>query len=176
MFEILYNKKYYVDKNFLTPFQTRSLPEIIYNFDNNIQNKKLYTLIMYNPDTKHGDYIHWLVVNIKYSIKNGDVLIEYKGPQPPMNTEIHRYIFILFVQNNIVNINNFKNLNRITNFQDLLNRLQISNNAISSNYFLSQYQYGGRKYQTKTKIKINKTRNKRINTKKYKIKTYKINY
>lgn len=166
MFEITYNKNK-VDNNFLTPFQTNNQPRVSYNFDNN----KFYTLIMYDPDTKHGDYIHWLIVNIKNNVKNGDILINYKGPAPPINTGIHRYIFILFEQEEKFNIKDLPYFDRIINIQKLFNILNLIKNPIEIKYFTSKYLNGGNKilnyktYKKNYKINNKKKKNKTIKNK-----------
>ena len=137
MFEIIYNNNSIVNKNFLSKTETNNPPDVTLALNNN----DLYTLIMFDPDTKFGDYIHWLLINItlKGNIKYGDIIIPYKGPAPPINTGIHRYIFLLFKQATFINPNNFKNLNRVMSLQDLLKSLDLKSNPIYTNYFTSKY-------------------------------------
>lgn len=171
MFTIKYDNKL-VNKQYLTPNETSMKPTISYNFEND----KLYTLIMYDPDTPYGDYIHWTIINIKNNVDNGIDVIPYKGPSPPKNTGFHRYIFLLFEQDKLINennINNIKQLERNIELINLLNKLNI-NKEITSQYFISQFQSGS--YQKKNKkIKKSKKTRKSKNPKKPKNITYKIN-
>ena len=156
MFEVKYNKNF-VNRNFLTPIQTSKQPEILYKFNDN----KLYSLIMYDPDTKHGDYLHWLIVNIRENINDGNILIPYKGPSPPINTGIHRYIFMIINQDSVININNIPKFDRIITIQKLFNILNLRNNPIEVQYFTSKYQDGGKKkYKTKRKRNFRNKKNK----------------
>jgi protein FLOWERING LOCUS T len=69
------------------------------------QLKKLYTLMMVDPDAPSPDkptareWLHWLVVNIsQLDVDQGIDLCEYMGPAPLEGT--HRYVFLLFEQPN----------------------------------------------------------------------------
>ena len=85
-----------VANNFFTPEQT--LYEPIVSFKG-LTTNKLYSLIMADPNAVGGNRIHWLVVNISDSnLKNGKILLEYKGPAPPQGSGIHNYIFLLYEQ------------------------------------------------------------------------------
>jgi phosphatidylethanolamine-binding protein (PEBP) family uncharacterized protein len=164
MLNIKYNN-IVINKQYLTPNETKMQPIIEYNFENN----KLYTLLMYDPDTPHGDYIHWTIVNIKNNIKNGNTLISYKGPSPPKNTGIHRYIFLLFEQDKLLDEMKMKNIMKLERnivLIELLNKLNIFNKEITSQYFTSQYQNGS--YQTCNKKKQLNKFNKSIKAKKQK--------
>jgi len=62
--------------------------------------KKYSSLIMYDPDSVKGIFIHWLVINIpnnnNTNINNGNALKPYYPPSPPIGTGKHRYIFKLY--------------------------------------------------------------------------------
>lgn len=46
------------------------------------------------------EFRHWLVGNIpEENIAKGEILAEYVGPAPPKNTGKHRYVFLLYKQN-----------------------------------------------------------------------------
>ena len=163
MFQI----KYYngiINKQFLTPLQTKQQPNVFYDFVPN----ELYTLIMYDPDTPHGDYVHWLIINIKDNIKNGEIIIPYKGPAPPMNTGIHRYIFLLFRQQAIIKKSNLKDIETNIQFNNLLDKLSLINKSIEQIYFTSKYQSGGKKMKI---MKSKKFKSKKNKTKKIKNKS-----
>jgi phosphatidylethanolamine-binding protein (PEBP) family uncharacterized protein len=52
------------------------------------------TLIMYDPDTSSGTYLHYLVINIPNgNISSGDTIVSYAPPTPPPGSGTHRYIF-----------------------------------------------------------------------------------
>jgi phosphatidylethanolamine-binding protein (PEBP) family uncharacterized protein len=65
----------------------------------------LYTLCMTDPDApsrkdpKFGEFKHWLVVNIPgLQINKGETLAAYVGSGPPKNTDLHRYVFLVYKQ------------------------------------------------------------------------------
>lgn len=163
MLKINYNN-IVIDKQYLTPSQTKQQPNINFNFEPNTY----YTLIMYDPDTLMGDYMHWIIMNIKGNINNGDTLFPYKGPSPPINTGIHRYIFFIFKQNTIINKLNISVKERNIKLSILLNKLQLKSQPLSEIYFTSKYQSAGYKKKFHNKLKINrKTKNiKKIKNKK----------
>jgi len=46
------------------------------------------------------EFRHWLVGNIpEENIAKGEILAEYVGPAPPKNTGKHRYVFLVYKQN-----------------------------------------------------------------------------
>uniref|UniRef100_A0A8D8LZJ2 Protein D1 n=1 Tax=Cacopsylla melanoneura TaxID=428564 RepID=A0A8D8LZJ2_9HEMI len=64
-----------------------------------------YTLVMVDPDAPSrqnptlGEFRHWLVVNIPAgNITLGETITAYTGPDPPVGTGFHRYIFYLYRQ------------------------------------------------------------------------------
>lgn len=147
-------KNTFVDGQFLTILQTKPQPFIEYNFDTN----KIYTFIMYDPDTPFGDYIHWFIVNIKNNISNGKTILQYKGPSPPKDTGIHRYIFLLFEQSNMINTLYLEKIERNIPLKVILNKLNTTLIPITKNYFTSKYQSGGNKRRTTKTILKKKTR------------------
>ncbi|XP_051172358.1 protein D1-like [Leptopilina boulardi] len=86
--------------NELTPTETKNIPHIDYKHDGGL----LYTLSMTDLDAPvrgyNREWQHWLVGNIpENSVAKGEVLTEYFGPAPPKNAKPHRYVFLLFKQN-----------------------------------------------------------------------------
>jgi len=65
----------------------------------------LYTLVKVDPDAPSkgahpGAWRHWLVVNIPgKDVSKGEVITPYMGPQPPKDSGLHRYVFLLYKQN-----------------------------------------------------------------------------
>jgi len=64
-----------------------------------------YTLVKVDPDAPsrenhyNREWRHWLVVNIPGSdISKGEVLAPYAGPHPSKGSGLHRYVFLLYKQ------------------------------------------------------------------------------
>ncbi len=151
--EIYYNNKKIVNDEFLKPSKTQTKPNIEYNFNPNI----LYTLIMYDPDAVNGTHVHWLVTNIENNINNGKILLSYQGPAPPAKTGKHRYIFELYKQAELLNVEPFEE--RSISINLLKNKLNLSN-YISKIQFISQNESGGKNKKTK-KRRNNKKKTRR---------------
>lgn len=63
------------------------------------------TKLLEDPDApsrkepKFGEWHHWIVVNIPgNNLSNGDTLLEYVGAGPPIDTDLHRYVFLVYKQ------------------------------------------------------------------------------
>lgn len=83
----------------------KSAPDI--NYDSEADS--FYTLIMIDPDApgpkkpKYRGILHWLVGNIPFNrINDGETICEYLGSAPPENTGQHRYIFLLYKQESLL--------------------------------------------------------------------------
>lgn len=76
-------------------------------------------LIMHDPDSVNGDFVHWLMWDIPPSTKaitansvpvgavqgaNGSGQPKYMGPCPPAGTGTHRYMFELYALDDLVNL------------------------------------------------------------------------
>jgi phosphatidylethanolamine-binding protein (PEBP) family uncharacterized protein len=66
----------------------------------------LFTLIKVDPDAPSRssatsrEWRHWLIVNIPGNdISKGEVVTPYMGPNPPKDSGLHRYVFLLYKQN-----------------------------------------------------------------------------
>lgn len=86
--------------NELTPTKVKDIPEVHYDHEDGV----LYTLVMTDPDVSPQDpnreVKHWIVGNIPGgSISQGEVLAEYVGSAPPQGTGLHRYVFLVYKQN-----------------------------------------------------------------------------
>lgn len=86
----------------LTPTETMRQPMVKWKSE---KNKAFYTLIMTDPDAPSRktptmrEWHHWMVVNIPGSdLRQGEIMTEYIGPAPPKDTDLHRYVFLLFKQ------------------------------------------------------------------------------
>ncbi|XP_076295060.1 protein D2 [Lasioglossum baleicum] len=99
--EVNYGDKVVELGNELTPTDTQQIPGIHYKHEGGV----LYTLVMTDPDapTRKGynrEFRHWLVGNIpEENVAKGEVLAEYVGPAPPKGTGKHRYVFLVYKQN-----------------------------------------------------------------------------
>ena len=125
--------------------QTSDIPNIKYNGDLD----KLYTIIMYDPDAKNKDYIHFIDINIpKGNITNGQIILSYKQPTPPPKSGIHRYIFLLFEQNGIIS---YQKINDRDISLDKIKSIFNLENLKSSVFFTSKNMVGGKKTRSKKK-------------------------
>ncbi|XP_012266194.2 protein D2-like [Athalia rosae] len=85
----------------LTPTEVKHVPEIHYEHEGGV----LYTLVMTDPDVPNTrgynrEFQHWVVGNIpEDSVAKGEVLTAYVGSGPPKGSGLHRYIFLLYKQN-----------------------------------------------------------------------------
>ena len=147
--EIYYNNKKLKNDEFLKPSETQIEPKIKYNFNLN----KLYTLIMYDPDAVNGTHVHWLVTNINENINNGKILLPYQGPAPPAKTGKHRYIFELYEQSEMLNVEPLEQ--RSISINLLRNKLNLLN-YISKIKFISKNESGGKHKKTKRRKRNNK--------------------
>ena len=152
--ELYYNNRKVLNDEFLKPSETQIQPELKFNFDSN----NLYTLIMYDPDSVSGTHIHWLVININNNIKNGKILLPYKGPAPPPKSGKHRYTFELYEQENMLNLEPFEN--RIITINSLKNQLNIVDNYIAKIKFISQNESGGKSRRRSRKSRSRKSRSR----------------
>lgn len=89
--------------NELTPTQVKDEPKV--SFD--AKADQLYTLAMVDPDApsrkepKFREILHFLVANIPgKDVAKGDILAEYVGSGPPQGTGMHRYVFLVYRQDN----------------------------------------------------------------------------
>jgi phosphatidylethanolamine-binding protein (PEBP) family uncharacterized protein len=154
--EVYYNNKLVNNNEFLKPSETLFKPEIKYSFENN----KLYTLLMHDPDSIHGNRFHWIVINIVNDIKNGEHLLSYVGPAPPPKTGMHHYIFELYEQDGSIDM---KLEERNIPMDFVKKMLNIAGEPISVVQFISKNQSGGKR---KKRTKRKKTKGKR--TRRYK--------
>ena len=152
--EIYYNNKKIKNDEFLKPSETQVEPKIKYDFNLN----NLYTLIMHDPDAVNGNRVHWLVTNIKNNINNSKALLPYVGPAPPAKTGKHRYIFELYKQSEMLNVEPLGE--RSISINSLRNKLNLSN-YISKIQFISQNESGGKHKKTKKRKSNNKKTKKR---------------
>ena len=112
------------------------------------------SLIMYDPDSVKGIFIHWLVINIPINANNinsGQIIKSYYKPSPPPKTGKHRYMFELYSHVNKLQVDTHKEIN----YSNISKLLSGNPNAklVKKLVFLSE-----NKSQTGGKTYINKRR------------------
>lgn len=143
---------------FMTPQKTASEPHIVYDIAPN----KLYTLILHDPDSIRGEYIHWLKVNVNI-VNSGNTILDYAGPTPPPGTGTHRYIFLLLEQD--TPIISKDEIERTLSLNQIFSILGIETpREKATTFFTSKYTSGSKG----GKKRINKTRKIRHHSKKNK--------
>lgn len=89
--------------NELTPTQVKDKPQVTWNAEKDTY----YTLVMTdldassraNPELR--EIRHWLVMNIPgCSIEDGDEIIEFIGSGAQRGTDLHRYVYLVYKQQN----------------------------------------------------------------------------
>ena len=115
---------------------------------------KYSSLIMYDPDSVKGIFIHWLVINIPINANNissGQIIKSYYKPSPPTKTGKHRYMFELYSHANKLQLDTQKEIN----YNNVSKILSGNPNAklVKKLVFLSE-----NKSQTGGKTYINKRR------------------
>ncbi len=151
--EVYYNNKLVNNNEFLKPSETQFKPEIKYSFENN----KLYTLLMRDPDSIHGNSFHWIAINIVNDIKNADDLLSYTGPAPPPKTGMHHYIFELYEQERNIDVK-LEERNIPMNF---VKKMLNIGEPISVIQFISKNQSGGKRKKRSKRKRNNKKKTKR---------------
>jgi hypothetical protein len=138
------------------PYQEINLPQTINQPTVTISpnSTQLSSLIMYDPDSVKGIFIHWLVINIpknSTNINDGTFIKKYYKPSPPPKTGKHRYIFELYYHANPLIIVPNENID----YDSASKILSKNPNAtfVKRLVFLSENenntQSGGRKYKNK---------------------------
>jgi phosphatidylethanolamine-binding protein (PEBP) family uncharacterized protein len=145
---IKYNNKTIKNGQFLTPQEAGVKPYITHNKNP----KKLYTLIVHDPDAPAGNHLHWIIINIPgLHINKGMQLLSYKSPHPPPKSGTHHYIFQLFKQKQ--KIDKSLMFKRIMPQQDVLAKFDnIIGKPIDTGHFTSAFT------NTKTVGRKSKTR------------------
>ncbi|KAG1463804.1 hypothetical protein G6F46_002576 [Rhizopus delemar] len=127
--------------NFIAPSESVEAPRISFaNSDRHSQ----YTLLLIDPDVptkedpSNGPFRHWAVVNIPSSgnLAVAGQLSTYIGPQPPVNSGYHRYIFLLYKQASVNKL--FQSLPTNRTFFDYNTFAQQNDlKLVSTNFFMS---------------------------------------
>ncbi|XP_035608838.1 39S ribosomal protein L38, mitochondrial-like [Oncorhynchus keta] len=85
--------------NHLTPTEAAEAPQVSFEAEEG----SIWTLLLTSPDEhlldSEGEYVHWLVGNIPGgAVTSGEELCPYLAPIPAKGTGFHRYVYILFRQ------------------------------------------------------------------------------
>ena len=90
----------------MTPLSVRDEPTVTWP----VKARQYYTLAMVDSDAPsrerpiYGEYLHWLVVNIPgTNLAGGKTLAHYVGSAPPLNSGLHRYVFLVYKQSGLLN-------------------------------------------------------------------------
>ncbi|XP_017082727.1 protein D3 [Drosophila eugracilis] len=136
--------------NELTPTQVKDQPIVDWS---GLEGKSnLVTLLMVDPDAptrqdpKFREILHWAVVNIPGSNvdpSGGYPLAAYVGSGPPEGTGLHRYIFLLYRQENKIeetpSISNTTRAGRLNfNAREFAAKHGLGE-PIAANYYQAQY-------------------------------------
>ena len=131
------NNKLYKNNLFISIEEASIKPKIILRKNK----KKIYTLLMFDPEAVGGNKIHWLIVNIiNDDISSGNTLIKYKGPTPPKGSGIHHYTFVLAEQKELIQTNNLEFKTRFIKLNKLFKKLGVNKNNFTPTiikYFVS---------------------------------------
>ncbi|EDW24561.1 GL24219 [Drosophila persimilis] len=104
--QVMYGGNLFVEQgNALTPTQVKDEPKVTWESDEGQERDTLLTLLMVDPDApsradpEFREILHWAMVNIPGDDPcRGYALAEYIGAGPPLNTGLHRYVFLLYRQ------------------------------------------------------------------------------
>ena len=113
-------------------FKTIAQPKVTIN---NIPSQ-YSSLIMYDPDSVKGIFIHWLIINIPKNsnvISSGTYIKNYYKPSPPPKTGKHRYIFELYRHDAPIHVSN-----KEVSYQDISEILKKNATLVKRLAFLSE--------------------------------------
>eukprot|EP00483_Globobulimina_turgida_P005991 UN06001 len=99
--EVEFNNKLIEPAQELSPSESSIQPHVRWK---GVKDKN-YTLMMVDPDPPSRrapflkDILHWMVINIPSNeLQKGITLASYRGPGPPPFTGLHRYVLLLYEQ------------------------------------------------------------------------------
>ena len=109
------------------------------------------SLIMYDPDSVKGIFIHWLIINIpknSNAISSGTSIKKYYKPSPPPKTGKHRYIFELYRHDLPIQVSE-----KEVSYQDISKILKKNATLVKRLAFLSENksQMGGSRQSRRTR-------------------------
>ena len=91
--------------NIVKPSEASQAPDVKFKS----KDSSLWTLVMTGLDSHFqsdsDQYLHWMVTNIRGGdVASGDVVCEYLQPFPAFGTGYHRYSFVLFKQEAVIDV------------------------------------------------------------------------
>jgi len=96
-----------LDNAELTPTETKDLPTVTWT-----GKSELYAVFLTDPDAISREqpifreFVHFAALNVKATVINanscGDVALEYAGPAPPYNSGLHRYVWLIYSQEELM--------------------------------------------------------------------------
>ncbi|KAH8382307.1 hypothetical protein KR009_002857 [Drosophila setifemur] len=130
----------------LTPTQVKDQPTVEFDADAG----SLYTLLVVDPDApsredpKFRELLHWLVINIPGNkVSEGQTVAEYIGAGPREGTGLHRYVFLVFKQNEKITTDKFVSKTSRTGRINVKARDYIQKYSfggpVAGNFFQAQY-------------------------------------
>jgi len=105
--------------NIIKPYEASAQPEVTWSS----KEDDIWCLVLTGLDThlteENQEYVHWMVANIKGSdISSGQQLFNYLQPFPPHGTGYHRYAFVLYKQEQHIDVSGFTNDQSTTNLSE----------------------------------------------------------
>ncbi|KAH0554886.1 protein D2-like [Cotesia glomerata] len=117
--------------NNFTLLKTIIRPEVSYEF----QEGEYYALVMLDADPFSekclfgGEFLMWLVVNIRDKVRNGEEIVGYRHPSPLPGTGVHRCPILLYKQSKKISFDE-----RSDSPFDIHNRLFFSTKSFAKKY------------------------------------------
>lgn len=97
----LYMPVYY--GNVIKPREAKFVPTVKFESNENDMWTLAFTSLDGHLTEANKEYVHWFVSNIPGNhVEKGDTLVEYLQPFPPKGTGFHRYVYVLYKQNKMI--------------------------------------------------------------------------
>jgi len=105
--------------NIIKPHEATAQPEVTWS----CKEDDIWCLVLTSLDShfteENQEYVHWMVANIKGSdLSSGQELFNYLQPFPPHGTGYHRYAFVLYKQDQHIDVSGFTNDKSTTNLSE----------------------------------------------------------
>lgn len=138
--------------NHLLPEEVVECPTVTWETEENC----LYSIMMIDLDSPTSannilsPWLHWLIINVSGSnldLRQADLVAQYVGVSPPIDSGIHRYVFLAFVQVERITLNKFER-DEIIKGPNMRSRFSVTNfvkdrklieRPAACNFFLSQW-------------------------------------
>eukprot|EP01084_Bolivina_argentea_P002022 3731_1 len=140
--EVTFNNKLIEPGQELTPLQSSKTPNVRWKHAD-----KYYTLMMVDPDPPSRKFpflkeiLHWIVISIPGNeLDKGIPLASYMGPGPPPFTGLHRYVILLYEQENEKgpDVTKFTKMNQRMKFKTEEFAKKNNLKLIGANFYISQ--------------------------------------